>query len=73
MELDPQPTNDPQQFGAQTTVISNYASLNEATRSPEATEATATDLLGAPGKTIVPVKMLIGKWNFSSELRGLAG
>ena len=53
MELDPQPTNDPQQF--------------------EVTEATATDLLGAPGKTIVPVKMLIGKWNFSCELRGLAG
>ena len=107
---DQQPTNDPQQSGAQA-----YASLNEATRSPAVTDpprqaqvsvyesldlktrswevpresltiekiigkgafgqvakATATDLHGAPGKTIVAIKMLKGKWNFSSEQRGLA-
>ena len=96
---DQQPTNDPQQSGAQA-----YASLNEATRSPEVTDpprqaqvsvyaslalktrswevpresltikkiigkgafgqvakATATDLHGAPGETIVTIKMLKGK------------
>ena len=101
--LDPQPTNDQQEI--QTTVISrNYASLTEATRSPEVTDphrpaqvsvysslsletrswevpresltikkiigkgafgqvakATVTDLRGAPGETVVAVKMLKGK------------
>ena len=95
---------DRQQSGTQATVISNYASLNEATRSPEVTDpskqaqvsvyaslalktrswevpresltikkiigkgafgqvakAAATDLHGAPGETIVAVKMLKGK------------
>ena len=113
---DHQPTNDTQQSGAQATVISNYASLKEATRSPAVTDpprqaqvsvyaslalktrswevpresltikkiigkgafgqvakATATDLHGAPGETIVAVKMLKGKLNFSSDFRDLAG
>ena len=107
---------DRQQSGTQATVISNYASLNEATRSPEVTDpskqaqvsvyaslalktrswevpresltikkiigkgafgqvakAAAIDLHGAPGETIVAVKMLKGKWNFSSDFRDLAG
>ena len=36
-------------------------------------KGTARDLHGAPGETIVAVKMLKGKLNFSSDFRDLAG
>ena len=113
--MDFQSTNEPRESAAQATIIRNCASLNEATRSPEVTDAprqaqvsvceslnlktrsrevprdsltiekiigngqfgevakaTAIDLPGKPGETIVAVKMLKGELKSSVVSRGLA-